>query len=72
MIFTHTNAKSAAYTKLAQWYNKVEELGFNSFRSIINTIYDHYKDILNYFDNRSTTMPLLNLSMQNLKPFGQL
>jgi transposase len=54
MIFTHTRGKSIAYTKLAQWYNKVEEAGFKSFRSIINTIYDHYEDILNYFDNRST------------------
>jgi transposase len=54
MIFTHTSIKAVAYTKLAQWYNKVEEFGFKSFRSIINTIYDHYEDILNYFDNRST------------------
>lgn len=54
MIFTHTREKSVAYTKLAQWYNKVDESGFKSFRSIINTIYDHYEDILNYFDNRST------------------
>jgi transposase len=54
MIFTHTREKSIAYTKLAQWYNKVDESGFKSFRSIINTIYDHYEDILNYFDNRST------------------
>jgi len=54
MIFTHTKEKAVAYTKLAQWYNKVEDAGFKSFRSIINTIYDHYEDILNYFDNRST------------------
>lgn len=54
IIFTHTREKPVAYTKLAQWYNKVEESGFKSFRSIINTIYDHYEDILNYFDNRST------------------
>ncbi|HSQ98208.1 MAG TPA: transposase [Rickettsiales bacterium] len=54
MIFTHTREKSIAYTKLAQWYNKVDESGFKSFRSIINTIYDHYEDILNYFDHRST------------------
>lgn len=54
MIFTHTREKPIAYTKLAQWYNKVDESGFKSFRSIINTIYDHYEDILNYFDHRST------------------
>jgi transposase len=54
MIFTHTYEKAVAYTKLAQWYNKIEESGFKSFRAIMNTIYEHYQDILNYFDNRST------------------
>lgn len=54
MIFTHNTKKEVAYKKLALWYNKVEESGFKSFRSIMNTVYDHYQDILNYFDNRST------------------
>lgn len=54
MIFTHTQEKGVAYTKLAQWYNKVEIAGFKSFRSIMNTIQEHYQEILNYFDNRST------------------
>lgn len=54
MIFTHNTQKNIAYTKLAHWYRKVEESGFKSFRSIMNTIHDHYKEILNYFDNRST------------------
>jgi transposase len=54
MIFTKNNNKSIAYTKLAQWYNKVENAGFKSFGSIMNTIREHYIGILNYFDNRST------------------
>lgn len=54
MIFTHTKEKTVAYTKLAQWYNKVEIAGFKSFRSIMNTIQEHYQGILNYFENRST------------------
>lgn len=54
MIFTRNSKKEIAYTKLAQWYNKVEECGFKSFRSIMNTIHTHYKEILNYFENRST------------------
>jgi transposase len=54
MIFTRNSRKEVAYTKLAQWYNKVEECGFKSFRSIMNTIHTHYKEILNYFENRST------------------
>ena len=54
MIFTQNKHKSVAYTKLAQWYHRVENSGFKSFRSIMNTINVHYKGILNYFDNRST------------------
>jgi len=54
LIFTRTKDKGIAYTKLAQWYQKVEETGFKAFRSIRNTIQDHYQGILNYFDNRST------------------
>ena len=53
-IFTKNTDKSVALTKLAQWYNRVENEGFASFRSIMNTIHDHYRNILNYFDNRST------------------
>ncbi len=54
MIFSRNNNKAVAYTKLAHWYKKVEHAGFKSFRSIMNTIHDHYIGILNYFDNRST------------------
>lgn len=54
MIFTRNKEKKVAYTKLAQWYNKVDRAGFKSFRSIMNSIHEHYKGILNYFDNRST------------------
>jgi len=46
--------KGVAYTKLAQWYNQVEELRFKSFNTISRTIQNHYETILNYFDQRST------------------
>ena len=46
--------KGVAYTKLAQWYNRVEELGFKSFNTISRTIQSHYQTILNYFERRST------------------
>ncbi len=46
--------KGVAYTKLAQWYNRVEELGFKSFNTISRTIQNHYETILNYFEKRST------------------
>ena len=54
LIFTQTKNKGVAYTKLAKWYQNVEEAGHKAFRSIRNTIQDHYQGILNYFDNRST------------------
>ena len=54
MIFTHTKVKGVAYTKLAHWFNQVSDSGFKSFNTISATIYAHYAEILNYFDNRST------------------
>lgn len=42
------------YTKVAHWYNKVTDSGFRSFNSISATIHTHYKEILNFFENRST------------------
>lgn len=54
MIFSKNKDKRVAYTKLAKWYNDVTESGFKSFNTISATIYTHYKEILNFFDNRST------------------
>lgn len=54
LIFSLTKDKGVAYTKLARWYNDVTESGFKSFNTISATIYTHYKEILNFFDNRST------------------
>ena len=54
MIFSHTKDKGIAYTKLARWYNQVTDSGFESFNTISATIYTHYQEILNFFDNRST------------------
>lgn len=54
MIFSHTKIKGVAYTKLARWFNDVTESGFKSFNTISATVYAHYPNILNFFDNRST------------------
>ena len=54
MIFTKTNEKGVAYTKLAKWFNEVSESDFKSFNTISATVYSHYPEILNFFDNRST------------------
>lgn len=54
MIFSHTKNKGIAYAKLAKWFNEVTDSGFKSFNTISATIYSHYPEILNFFDNRST------------------
>lgn len=53
-IFENTKQKMYGYTRLAQWHEKVSQSGFKSFNTISRTITNHYKTILNYFDNRST------------------
>jgi len=54
LIFSKTKDKEVAYTKLAHWYNQVSEAGYKSFNTISATIYTHYREILNFFNNRST------------------
>lgn len=54
LIYSKTKDKAIAYTKLAHWYNKVTDSGFRSFNTVSATIYTHYKEILNFFDKRST------------------
>ena len=54
LIFSKTKAKGVAYTKLAKWFNDVTDSGFKSFNTISATIYVHYPNILNFFNNRST------------------
>jgi len=53
-IYNTDKGKGVALTKLAKWYNQVEESGFKSFNTIMNTISNNYDSIINYFDNRST------------------
>ena len=54
IIYQKSKSKGIAFTKLAQWYNKVELAGFKSFNTIAQTIQNNYAQILNFFDNRST------------------
>lgn len=53
-FFNTKTGKGVALTKLAHWYNKVEESGFKSFNTIMNTIKINYDGIVNYFIDRST------------------
>lgn len=54
MIFSKNTVKDAARLSMARWYNKVEEAGFHSFNVIAATFYEHYDEILNFYNNRSS------------------
>lgn len=53
-IFENTKDKTSALIRLAKWDEKVRQAAFKSFNTISRTMAIHYKNILNYFDNRST------------------
>ena len=53
-IFNNTKDKTSALIRLAKWDEKVRQADFKSFNTISRTMSIHYKNILNYFDNRST------------------
>ena len=53
-IFNNTKDKTSALIRLAKWDEKVRQATFKSFNTIARTMSIHYKNILNYFDNRST------------------
>ncbi len=53
-IFNNTINKTLALIRLAKWNKKVIQAKFKRFNTIARTISIYYKNILNYFDNRST------------------
>ena len=53
-IFSLKKIKDVVRAKLALWHNQVEDSGFDSFKTIANTIESHYEEVLNYFNNRNT------------------
>ena len=54
-IYQKTTNKAVAYTKLARWYDKIEKSEFSkNFGTVARSIQSHYRNILNFFDNRST------------------
>jgi len=53
-IYHSVKNKTIALTRLAHWYEKVEQAGFEQFNTAKRSIAAHYQYIINYFDNRST------------------
>ncbi len=64
-IYHTTKDKNIAFTRLARWYDQVEKAGFKSFNTIAKSIQNHYKTILNYFDNRSTNASAESFNAKN-------
>ena len=50
MPHSKNTIKDAARLSMAKWYNKVEEAKFHSFNVIAATFYEHYDDILNFYN----------------------
>ena len=55
---------------MTRWYNKVEEAGLHSFNVITATFYEHYDEILNFYNNRSSNAlaESFNAEIKLLKP----
>lgn len=53
-IYNQNIRKSVAMLKLAHWFKEVEESVFKAFSVLRKTIMNHYNEILNYFERRST------------------
>jgi transposase len=54
MIYNKNTHKDVAGLSLAKRYNKVTESDFKPFNTIAATVYEHYKEILDFFIMRST------------------
>lgn len=52
-IYNQLIPKEAAMTKLAFWFNLVENTNFKQFNTVIKTFSLYYPEILNYFNDRS-------------------
>lgn len=53
-IYQTTKDKKMALTRLARWYNAIEESGFEHFGTVMRSVQTHYRTILNFFDRRAT------------------
>ncbi|MFD1259037.1 transposase, partial [Mucilaginibacter terrae] len=53
-IFTICKSKQQAFKRLAIWYNDVEAVGIDAFKTVARSVQTHYESILNFFNNRST------------------
>ena len=53
-IYHTTKDKKVALTRLARWYNTIEKSGFEHFGTVMRSVEQHYRTILNFFERRTT------------------
>ena len=53
MIFSKNTVKDAARLNMARWYDKVDDSRIKQFNIIATTFYEHYDEILNFYNNRA-------------------
>lgn len=54
MIVSKNTIKNAARLSMARWYNKVDDSRLKQFNVRAATFYEHYEEILNFYNNRSS------------------
>lgn len=53
-IYNRLLTPDVARTRLAHWFNDIEQSGFHAFATIRRTFETHHDTIINYFNGRST------------------
>lgn len=54
MRFAQNTIKDAVRLNMARWYKKVDNSRIKLFNVITTVFYEHYDDILNFYDNRAS------------------
>ena len=54
LIFSKNTIKDAARLSMARWYNRVDDSRMKQFNVIAATFYEHYDEILNFYNNRAS------------------
>ena len=54
LIFSKNTIKDAVRLSMARWYNRVDDSRMKQFNVIAATFYEHYDEILNFYNNRAS------------------
>ena len=63
MIFSKKTIKDATRVSMAKCYNKVDDSKIKQFNVIAATFYEHYDEILNFYNNRLSNVPLISYNI---------